>query len=233
MDAIINRRDKLLTFSLALLAFLAIGSAVVLVTAPRLTSAPPRQAADTPGHDTSGTQAPTTSNTARAGAPDALGDDEFALIPAARSVPRPGEPNRLVIPSISLDTRVVKVGIVVENGKPEWETASFAAGYYRGTAQPGTRGNAVMSGHISSPVSKKGDVFRRLPDVRIGDRVEVYVDQRRITYEIAEIRVVPPTAVEVMNPTADARLTLITCYPDNIYTNRLVVTAKLLDPSAS
>jgi sortase A len=161
-------------------------------------------------------------------APDA-GAAEFQLLANAPSVPRPDLPGRIVIPSIALDAKVVEVGIVVEKGKPVWETAAFAVGFHRGTALPGTKGNAVMAGHISSPVSRRGDIFRRLPEVRIGDRVQVYVGERRVTYEVTEIRVVSPTAVQVMDQTPDATLTLITCYPDNDYSRRLVVVGKLLE----
>jgi sortase A len=121
---------------------------------------------------------------------------------------------------------VVEVGITVENGKPVWETAAFAVGFYRGSALPGTRGNTVMAGHISSPVSKKGDIFRRLPEVRIGDRIDVFVGDRRVSYDVTEIKVVPPTAVQVMAPMPDAILTLITCYPDGVYSSRLVVVGR-------
>jgi sortase A len=134
----------------------------------------------------------------------------------------------VVIPSIALDAKVVEVGIVVEDGKPVWDTAAFAVGYYRGTALPGERGNTVLAGHISSPVSKKGDIFKRLPEVRIGDRVEVFVGERHVVYEIDAVKLVSPSAVEVMNPTPDATLTLITCYPDRVYNKRLVVVGKLV-----
>ncbi len=106
------------------------------------------------------------------------------MVAGAPAVPRPGQPSRLVIPSIGLDAPVVEVGITVENGKPVWETAAFAVGFYRGSALPGTRGNTVMAGHISSPVSKKGDIFRRLPEVRIGDRIDVFVGDRRVSYDV-------------------------------------------------
>ena len=53
--------------------------------------------------------------------------------------------------------------------------------------------------------------------------------ERRVTYEVIEIRVVAPTAVQVMDQTPDATLTLITCYPNNDYSRRLVVVGKLLE----
>jgi sortase A len=206
-----------------LIALLLAAAALTSVAAGALVTL--RGSSSKSGEDTEAisaveTQAPT---------PAADGAGEFPLLLNAAAVPRPGLPSRIVIPSIALDAKVVEVGIVVEKGKPVWETAAFAVGFHRGSALPGTKGNVVMAGHISSPVSKRGDVFRRLPEVRIGDRVQVYVGERRVTYEIAEIRVVAPTAVQVMNQTPDATLTLITCYPDNDFSRRLVVVGKLLE----
>ena len=214
------RKQAVTTFLLALTAFLVFSGGGLLVLEPRLRpgSRPPVSAATpaaTPGEQSS----PPTAT-------------EFPLLANAPAITRPDSPSRIVIPSIALDAKVVEVGIVMENGKPVWDTAAFAVGYHRGTALPGTRGNMVMAGHISSPVSKKGDVFRRLPEVRIGDRVEVYAGERRVSYAVAEIRVVLPTALEVMRPSDDARITLITCWPDNDYGRRLVVIGTLLEGPA-
>jgi sortase A len=156
----------------------------------------------------------------------------FPLVAGFSAVPRPEQPARIVIASIALDAPVVPVGMTVVNGTPSWETAAFAVGYYNTTALPGTRGNTVMAGHISSPLSHKGDIFRRLPGVRLGDEVAVYVGTRRLVYQVSEIKVVTPYAVQVMAPTSDATLTLLTCYPDGVYNQRLVVVGKLAsDPS--
>jgi sortase A len=217
-----GRRHKgaIATFLLALSAFLALGGGAVMLLAPDSHAAPQRSAeADTA--TPSGTPAP----------PNPA-SGEFALLANAPVVPRPGMPNRLVIPSIALDAPVAEVGLTIDNGKPAWETAAFAVGYYRGTALPGDHGNTVMAGHISSPVSKKGDIFRHLPDVRVGDRIQVFVGDRAVTYEVAEVKVVPPTAVQVMAPSADPILTLITCYPDGVYSSRLVVVSKLVQSGA-
>lgn len=216
---------SLVTFFLALAAFLAVGAGGVLLLAP---DAGPVRAVRSAagGADAAATAATAATPAATPAATDDSGG--FVMVPEAPSIPRPGQPSRIVIPTIGLDARIAEVGIVVENGRPAWETAAFAVGFHRGTALPGTRGNTVMAGHISSPVSKKGDIFRHLPETRVGDRVEVYAGERRFIYEVAEVKTVAPTAVQVLNQTPDATLTLITCYPDYNYSRRLVVVGKLV-----
>jgi sortase A len=220
-----SKTRTLATFFLALAAFVAGGGGAVLLLAPdsapgALGRALAATAPASPEPDAVETATPPPTGPA--------GPDEFVIVENAPAITRPDQPGRIVIPSIALDSRVVEVGIVVENDKPVWDTAAFAVGFHRGTALPGHRGNAVMAGHISSPVSRKGDVFRRLPEIRIGDRVEIYVGEKKIAYEVSELKIVSPSAVQVMNQTEDATLTLITCYPNGVFNKRLVVVGKLI-----
>jgi len=71
-------------------------------------------------------------------------------------------------------------------------------------------------------------VFEALPGVAAGDVVEVYRGDQVFRYSVIEIRVVAPDATSVMSQTHDATLTLITCFPDEAYQDRLVVRGKLL-----
>ena len=43
---------------------------------------------------------------------------------------------------------------------------------------------------------------------------------------VTETKVVTPDAVEVMDPTDEAIVTMLTCVPDGIYSHRLVVRAE-------
>jgi LPXTG-site transpeptidase (sortase) family protein len=45
---------------------------------------------------------------------------------------------------------------------------------------------------------------------------------------VVDRKVVTPDEVSVMEPTPDSSATLITCYPDGIYSHRLVITTKLV-----
>ncbi len=155
--------------------------------------------------------------------------------------PAQGAPDRLVIPAIELDTAIVDVGWeVVERGAQrttEWQTADNAAGRHINSAQPGELGNVVLSGHHNT----KGEVFRRISDqeLALGDMVYLYDDQgRRFDYQVTEVtepllEVGASEAQRLANagyiqPTSDARVTLVTCWPYWTNTHRVVVVAKLM-----
>lgn len=155
--------------------------------------------------------------------------------------PAQGAPDRLVIPAIELDTAIVDVGWeVVERGvqrTTEWQTADNAAGRHINSAQPGELGNVVLSGHHNT----KGEVFRRISDqeLALGDMVYLYDDQgRRFDYQVTEVtepllEVGASEAQRLANagyiqPTSDARVTLVTCWPYWTNTHRVVVVAKLM-----
>lgn len=131
------------------------------------------------------------------------------------------------IPSINVDSRIVELGTTFdEKGVLVWETPKNAVGHHLGTANPGEKGNMVLSGHISSPVKQEGNVFSRLPDVKLGALVEVDTSEGTYTYQVVSRQVVEPTEISVMDPTPTPVLTLITCYPNFVYSHRLVLTAE-------
>lgn len=133
---------------------------------------------------------------------------------------------RVVIKSVGIDATVRPVGYVFQHGKLEYDVPRIDAGEYVTGAQVGKRGNAVIGGHVS----RRGvtGVFANLPQVVAGDVVEVYRGDRLFRYSVVEIRIVAPDATSVMSQTQDATLTLITCFPDEQYQDRLVVVGRLL-----
>ena len=145
-------------------------------------------------------------------------------IPATGFVTRSLPPERLVIPAIGLDARVVPLSTRYDRGSLVWETAAFAVGHHAGSANPGEVGNVVLSGHISSP--REGDVFRKLPQVKVNDGIIVSTAQQNYLYRVRDVKVVLPSAVEVLDPTDESVVTLITCVPDGVYSHRLVVRAE-------
>ena len=134
------------------------------------------------------------------------------------AVPTPGPraPTRLVIPSIDVDVNVVE--------GDDWEQLKKGAGHHIGSANPGERGNCFISGHNDI----YGEIFRYLEDVQVGDEVIVYSGDQPYRYIVrASPRIVEPDDVSVMYPTSKATITLLTCHPYMIDTQRLVVIAEL------
>lgn len=104
--------------------------------------------------------------------------------------------------------------------------------HYPGTALPGDSGNVVLTGHSSYYAWDPGrfkDVFALLHDVKVGDKIVLYFNQKKFVYEIAQKKVVTPEQVDVLGESEKDQLTLITCTPIGTNLKRLVVTAKLTE----
>jgi sortase A len=80
------------------------------------------------------------------------------------------------------------------------------AGHIKGTALPNGGGNVGIAGH-------RDGYFRALKDAAIGDRLSLQTPQGERHYTVDEILIVDPLDVEVLDPTDDQRITLVTCYP--------------------
>lgn len=125
--------------------------------------------------------------------------------------PGPQQARRIEIQNISVNAPIVQ--------GDDWESLKRGVGQHVGSADPGTFGNLVLSGHNDI----YGQVFRHLDDLNPGDEIIIHTDQRSFTYLVSETMLVSPTAIEVLFPTEDPTLTLISCYPYLIDSQRIVV----------
>lgn len=131
---------------------------------------------------------------------------------------RPEQAIQIVIPAIDVDAPVV-----MGDG---WEQLKQGVAQRIGTADPGDNGNMVLSAHNDI----FGQIFRHLDKLQPGDEITVYTNVRAYTYVIEqEPFVVEPTFVQVMEPTPDPTLTLISCYPYLVDTERIIVKASLVN----
>lgn len=153
------------------------------------------------------------------------GDSTSASSPPTTATPEQDRPilppTRLTIAKIDLDAPVV---LADNDNLPKFK----GVGWYIGSGYPGFRGNVVLFGHVNGQY----EVFARLNELTPGDEVTVTALDRTYRYIVKSTQEVPKEAVEVMAPTSDRRLTLITCvgtfYPDTRdYSHRLVVVASL------
>ncbi len=136
---------------------------------------------------------------------------------AAMPIPTPGPEQavQIQIPSINVDAPVVQ--------GDNWEQLKKGVGQHTGSADPGQPGNLVLSGHDDV----YGEIFRHLDQLKNGDQVIIYTLQHSYTYLVTDTIIVKPTDVQVMAPTTDPTLTLISCYPYMIDNKRIVVQASL------
>lgn len=172
------------------------------------------------------------------------------LATSAASAPRPTQtptslppasqpPDRLVIKSINLDSPILPVGWhQVQQGGVQysvWDVADDAVSWHKTSAYPGHNSNIVLSGHNNI----KGEIFRYLIDVQVGDRLLLYASGYAYHYRVTEKHLLKergePLEVRRENakwiaPTEEEQLTLVTCWPYTGNSHRLVVVAKPAAP---
>lgn len=145
-------------------------------------------------------------------------------------------PDRILIDAIGLDAPIQAVGqhalMIDKLVYSQWDVPNeYAVGWHESSAPLGTAGNTVLNGHHNV----YGEVFRYLVALKPGDRIVLEAKGTRFEYVVTQIMVLAeegqPVDVRRENarwilPTADERVTLITCWPytSNVY--RLVVVAQ-------
>ena len=123
----------------------------------------------------------------------------------------PEQAIRIQIPALN-----VVAPIVQGDG---WEQLKKGVGQHLGSPNPGATGNMVLSAHNDV----YGEIFRYLDQLKPGDEILVFTQQRQYTYIVSGTQIVEPTQVEVMAATSSPTATLISCYPYLKDTQRIVV----------
>jgi sortase A len=124
-----------------------------------------------------------------------------ATEPAPRVVPppRPGATlAKLIIPRLHAQLYVLEGDNASELRR--------GPGHMIGTAMPGAGGNCVIAGHRDTH-------FRILKDIRVGDEIVLQTDNGVFLYRVKSTQIVSPKNTASLQPTGDAELHLITCYP--------------------
>jgi sortase A len=141
---------------------------------------------------------------------------------ARRSLPQPGEPDMREWSSerirryeeargtpvealARLDIPHANVSVMVLDGTDD-QTLELGVGRIEGTARPGEPGNVGIAGH-------RDGFFRGVRHLERGDAITLTTLEGVVRYEVTDLRIVDPDDVEVLAPTAQNSLTLVTCYP--------------------
>jgi sortase A len=129
--------------------------------------------------------------------------------------PGPEQATRIQIPAIGVDAPVVQ--------GDGWEQLKKGVGQHIGSADPGDKGNVVLSAHNDI----FGEIFRDLDRLQPGDEITIYTNQRAYSYIVSDSKVVEPTQVDIMDSTSQPTLTLISCYPYLVDNQRIAVITRL------
>lgn len=171
--------------------------------------------------------------------PEAAGPQTEEVVPADGLAPTPTRvpevPLLLVIPKIGLEAPVIPAETqwVIEGHREfqQWQAPDeFAAGWHDTSALLGEPGNTVLNGHNNI----HGEVFVNLDQLQVGDQIWVYAESSRYLYEVTNTLLVRERYAEWdvrmenarwILPSVDERLTLVTCWPYESNTHRVIVVA--------
>ena len=131
-----------------------------------------------------------------------------------------------------LDIPRVNCFLPVYHGTSE-SVLQVAVGHLEGTSLPvgGEGTHCVLSGHRGLPSAR---LFTDLDKLQLGDTFSIYTLNEQMDYLVEKIRVIEPydlTTIQI-EPGADL-VTLITCTPYGINTQRLSITGRRIDSIAA
>ncbi|QNE36513.1 class C sortase [Leifsonia shinshuensis] len=130
---------------------------------------------------------------------------------------------RIVIPSIGVDLPIL-------HGTSD-PTLAEGVGHLEGTSLPvgGLGTHAVLAGHRGLA---SATLFTNLDRVRDGDTFTLYVFGETLTYRVSSIAVVDPDQTTTLDPVPGKDLvTLVTCTPLGINSQRILVTGERVTPT--
>lgn len=144
----------------------------------------------------------------------------------------PPIPDRLVAPSIGLDTNIVNPRsrdyVVLDNALLDGVV------YYPGSGYLHEDANLLFFGHSSFlPIVRNENfkVFNRIKDLQIGDTIEVHANGERSIYRVTSNVLTKESEVRVDFGAEKPTITLATCNSFGAKEDRYVVRAELIDSS--
>jgi LPXTG-site transpeptidase (sortase) family protein len=148
----------------------------------------------------------------------------------------PEAPRWITIESIGLEAPIIQTGTqkywVEGKQYDQWQAPNeFAGGWHETTARLGEIGNTVINGHHNI----YGMVFGKLVDMPEGELITIRGDKREFYYMVTNKMILPEKSVGLAQrlenarwilESEDERLTLVTCWPYESNTHRLIVVAR-------
>lgn len=148
---------------------------------------------------------------------------EQVLNPLIERPPATDEtPLRIIIPKINVDQTIVQ--------GTDWEALKLGVGQVLNGATPNNpTANVVLAAHNDI----YGEIFRHLDQLEVGDQFQIQTRAKIYTYTVTGREVVNPDAVWVMDSRGRSTATLISCYPYQVNTKRIIIFADLNEAFSS
>jgi LPXTG-site transpeptidase (sortase) family protein len=159
---------------------------------------------------------------------------DIGLVRTTNITAQPQYATRITVPGISLSSIVEELEVVEEGDSRSWETPKHVVGHIPTTADPGSNGQGWYFGHLESPIRGEGNVFRELPALaerfKRGEKFQINLDagDQRFIYEVYRTEVIHQSELAVSN-SGMQDITLVACWPQFVYNERILVTAALID----
>ncbi len=145
-----------------------------------------------------------------------------------------GPEPKIIIPKINLEAPVVYDEPSIEEKKVQTALERGVL-HYATTPNPGELGNSVIFGHSSSNMLNKGKykfAFLLLKSLDEGDTFTVQKDGKRYVYKVFKKYVTTPKDISVLGANdKKATMTLVTCDPPGMSTNRLIIVGEQIYPN--
>lgn len=138
--------------------------------------------------------------------------------------------NKVIIPDPEINQLIIsKIGVQIPIVEGEDETA-LERGAWRlpQTSTPDKEGNTVLTAHRYKYRPPHKETFYLLDKLAEGDTFQVFWQGKKYNYKIVSSIIVNPDAMEVLNPTENPTITLITCTPLFSTKQRLIVSGELI-----
>jgi len=135
----------------------------------------------------------------------------------------------LLIPSLNIEAPII-ADVDGAKEKEYFKALEDGVAQLKGSSKPGAGSNIFIFGHSSFYWYKSGNyktIFAKLEDIKIGDEIILWYAKKKYVYVVSEKKVVDPKDVDVLKPTQEEQVTLMTCVPPGTTWHRLIVVGKL------
>lgn len=144
-----------------------------------------------------------------------------------------GPSPKIIIPKINVEAPVVYNEPSIDENAIQ-KALEKGVVHYATTPNPGEKGNAAIVGHSSSNILNSGKykfAFLLLKSLDKGDTFIIHKDSKRYVYKVYKEFVTGPEDTSVLGKTdKPSTVTLITCDPPGLSTNRLIIVGEQIFP---